>query len=133
VKSIRHAFRAVVAVGLLSCVACGGGYSVAEPGPPDYAPAYGYRYRQGHVVYIYDDRVSAYRVAHYHNVFYDHGHYYRLSGGTWYHTTHLSGGWTPAGHESVPPGLAKKYSTKYKSANHEKKTTAYKKKGMHGH
>jgi hypothetical protein len=85
------------------------------------------------VVYIYDERVGVYRVPYYHNVYYDRGHYYRLSGGTWYRTSHLSGGWAPVHDEKLPPGLAKKYTTKYKGTYHGKKTTAYKKgHGKHG-
>jgi hypothetical protein len=114
-------------------MACGAGYSAAGNGPPDYAPAHGYRYRQGHVVYLYDERVGAYRVAHYHNVYYDHGRYYRWNGDGWYDTTHLSGGWKPVVGHSVPEGLARKHTTYHQAGEHAGKTTPYKKNhGKHG-
>ncbi len=127
-KSIRCSLRGAVAAALLACMACGGGYSAAGSGPPDYAPAHGYRYRQGHTVMVYDERVSAYRVTQYRDVYYSGGHYYRLRGGSWYSAPRATGGWVLVKHESVPPGLAKKYEGKYKDKDTKeaKKSTKYK-------
>lgn len=132
-RSIRHALEAPIAAALLACVACGGGYAVAES-PPPYAPTYAYRYRHpdDHVVLVYSPGLAVYRVSGYPNYYYSDGRYYRLRGGTWYYTSHIRGPWVATSYQSIPSGLHKKY--KVTPSGHSKHAKKYKRgHGKHGH
>jgi hypothetical protein len=111
VKSIRYSFKPIIAGMLLTCLACGGGYTVVEPGPPAQAPAYGYRYGypNDRVVLVYDPALRVYAVTGYPHYYYSGGRYYRLRGTTWYRTSRLDGPWRTIGYKSVPSGLQHKY------------------------
>jgi len=133
VKSIRRTFQVPIAAMLLTCFACSGGYTAVDTSPPPHAPAYGYRYRHphDHVVLIYNPDLAVYRVSGYRNYYYSDGRYYRLRGGTWYHTSHIKGPWVATSYQAIPSGLHKKYKATPPGQAKEKKK--YKRgHGKHG-
>jgi hypothetical protein len=111
VKSIGISLKPLIAATFLTCVACGGGYTVVESGPDPYPPAYAYRYRHPHdrILLVYDPAIRVYTVTGYPNYYYSGGRYYRLKGNSWYRTSRLDGPWRVVTYKSVPPGLQKKY------------------------
>ncbi len=135
-KSIQSSFKPLVATMLLTCLACGGGYTVVDPGPPSYAPAYGYRYGypNDRVLLVWDPVIGAYAVTGYPHYYYYGGRYYRMRAGTWYRTSRLDGPWHVASYKSVPYGLQKKY---YQEKPAKQKPVKYKagkgKESSHGH
>jgi hypothetical protein len=133
VKSIQHSLKPVIAATLLTCVACAGGYTVVEPGPPPYPPAYAYRYRQPNdrVVLVYDPAIRVYTVTGYPHYYYSGGRYYRLRGTTWYRTSRLDGPWRVVTYKAVPSGLHGKY--KETPVKEKKSPGQSRKHPIHGH
>lgn len=122
-KSIQSSFKPVLAAMLLTCLACGGGYTHVEPGPPAVAPAYGYRhgYPNDRILLVYDPAIRAYTVTGYPHYYYTGGRYYRVRGSTWYRTSRLDGPWREVSYKSVPYGLKQGYYYKEKPAKQKVK------------
>ncbi len=81
-----------------------------EPGPPDHAPAYGYRDKHGNskVVLVYDDRMDVYAVSGYDDCYYTAGQFYRKVQGAWEWSVCIDGPWkSVARRDDLPPGLRK--------------------------
>lgn len=111
----RHGSAVVVAGG---GTAGGGGATVSDPsrgkGPPDHAPAHGYRRkhhdaRQGAEL-VFDARLGVYVVVDLPRHYYWDGVYLRVEEGAWYASARLDGGWEPRSSEALPPGLRKSLS-----------------------
>lgn len=118
--SIQSWLKLTAAVIVLTCLACGGGYSTTPNAPPDFAPANGYRYHHptDHVLLIYDEPIGVYRVSGRPRWYYSGGHYYRVRGNTWYSAPHLHSQWTQVNTSSLPSGLREKYKEKYVREHH---------------
>jgi hypothetical protein len=81
-----------------------------KPGPPDHAPAHGYRKKQGNesVVLVYDAGLGVYIVSGYDNCYYTAGQFYRKVEGAWEWSVCIDGPWKAVGHRNdLPPGLRK--------------------------
>jgi len=83
-----------------------------EHGPPDHAPAYGYRRNHAgdDVVLVYDAGIDVYVVKGYDNCYYSSGQYFRFMDGQWEWSVSVESGWRIVEHISdVPPGLRHKH------------------------
>ncbi len=131
-KSIQSLLRPLIAATLLTCLACGGGYTVVEPGPHPYPPAYAYR--PGHpndrVMLVYDPAIRVYTVTGHPHYYYSGGRYYRVKGNTWYRTSRLDGPWRVVSYKYVPSGLHVKY--KQTPAKEKKNAGKSRKQSSHG-
>jgi hypothetical protein len=80
-------------------------------GPPDHAPAYGYRKKQGNetVVLVYDAEMDLYIVSGQEDCYYTAGQFYRRVQGAWEWSVCIDGPWKAvARRNDLPPGLRKK-------------------------
>ncbi|HEU4365629.1 MAG TPA: hypothetical protein VFT13_09220 [Candidatus Krumholzibacteria bacterium] len=119
----------VAGVALLGCsrkVVVKGGEPdvvVAEkqrPGPPDHAPAHGYRKKHGgdNVILVYDSKLKVYAVDNHRDCYYSAGQYFRIDGSSWQFSVSIDGPWRVVKIDSdLPPGLRKMDV----SANNKKK------------
>ena len=123
----------VAGVALLGCsrkvvVAGSGGHAgpdvvVAKEqrnGPPDHAPAHGYRKKHGgdNVILVYDSKLKVYAVDNHRDCYYSAGQYFRIDGSSWQFSVSIDGPWRVVKVDSdLPPGLRKMDV----SANHKKK------------
>ena len=82
-------------------------------GPPAHAPAHGCRAKQvhGHDL-IFDSSRGVYVVVGISNCYYHDGYFYRLRGDVWEISLRVDGGWGPARHVALPPGLRVKTKAK---------------------
>ena len=81
-----------------------------EHGPPDHAPAHGYRKKQGNanVVLEYDARMDVYIVSGYDDCYYTAGQFYRKVQGAWEWSVCIEGPWRSLENRNdLPPGLRK--------------------------
>lgn len=81
-----------------------------KPGPPDHAPAYGYRKKQGNesVVLVYDSGLDVYVVSGHDDCYYTAGQFYRRIQGAWEWSVCIEGPWKAVAHRNdLPPGLRK--------------------------
>jgi hypothetical protein len=101
-----------------SGVHVGGGVGVASPvvkqkkgGPPDHAPAHGYRKKHDHdnVELIYDGELRAYAVIDFANHYFHDNTYFRLVGDYWEVAAVFNGPWTRAGDRRIPETLRHKH------------------------
>ena len=81
-------------------------------GPPDHAPAYGYREKHGNgnakVVLVYDTRMDVYVVDGVDDCYYTAGQFYRRVQGAWEWSVCIDGPWRSIAHRNdLPPGLRK--------------------------
>jgi hypothetical protein len=86
------------------------GVAQDESGPPDHAPAYGYREKRGNekVVLVYDDRMDVYVVSGQDDCYYTAGQFYRKVQGAWEWSVCIDGPWkSVARRNDLPPGLRK--------------------------
>jgi hypothetical protein len=78
-------------------------------GPPDHAPAYGYRRNHAgadDVVLVYDATIGVYVVSGYDECYYSAGQYFRFVSARWEWSVSLGGTWKVVTKISdVPPGL----------------------------
>ena len=91
---------------------------VHSGGPPDHAPAHGYRKKHHHhdVVMMYDSGLGVYVVAGHDGLYFHGDYFYRMDGGgSWRVSLNLNGPWQPSGGHGVPPGLHKHGKSKGKS------------------
>lgn len=82
-----------------------------DTGPPDHAPAHGYRKKQqgnADVVLVYDSKIDVYVVSGYDDCYYTAGQFYRLVQGAWEWSVCIEGPWKAVAHRNdLPPGLRK--------------------------
>ena len=81
-----------------------------ETGPPEHAPAHGYRKKQGNekVVLVYDSGMDVYVVSGYDDCYYTAGQFYRRVQGAWEWSVCIEGPWKAVAHRNdLPPGLRK--------------------------
>ena len=82
-----------------------------DTGPPDHAPAYGYRKNQqgnADVVLVYDSKIDVYVVSGYDDCYYTAGQFYRRVQGAWEWSVCIEGPWKAIAHRNdLPPGLRK--------------------------
>ncbi|HET6462812.1 MAG TPA: hypothetical protein VFH33_03345 [Candidatus Krumholzibacteria bacterium] len=78
-------------------------------GPPDHAPAYGYRRNhpgQDDVVLVYDTTLKVYVVSGYDECYYSAGQYFRFVSARWEWSVSLGSTWKlVANDRHLPPGL----------------------------
>ncbi len=76
-------------------------------GPPDHAPAHGFRrkFRQHGVELRFDRGLDLYVVVDLTDVFFRDGRYFRLQDGRWSVSARPSGGWSPIEQDDLPKGL----------------------------
>lgn len=89
-----------------------------EPGPPDHAPAHGYREKHpDRVVLVYDPDLDVYAVENHDRCYYSAGQYFRPGTKGWEWSVDVVGPWRRVKADSdLPPGLRKVDV----SANHRK-------------
>jgi hypothetical protein len=100
-----------------SGVHVGGGVGVSTPvvgkkgGPPDHAPAHGYRKKHEHdnVEMIYDGELHAYAVIDFANHYFHENMYFRLVGEYWEVAAVFNGPWTRAEERRIPATLRHKH------------------------
>lgn len=111
------------------------------PGPPDHAPAHGYRRNHGYhythshkrpapstqVELRWDDGLGVHVVVGYEGIFFHADHYYRYADAGWQWTARWDGDWVAAPDQGVPTGLRKLHGAKGK-----KKSKHAKRKEKHG-
>lgn len=91
-----------------------------QPGPPDHAPAHGYRKKHGgdNVILVYDTKLKVYAVDNHRGCYYSAGQYFRIDGSSWQFSVSIDGPWRVVKVDSdLPPGLRKMDV----SANNKKK------------
>ena len=79
-------------------------------GPPDHAPAHGYRNKHGNrsVVLTYDERLDVYVVEGHDDCYYTAGQFYRKVQGAWEWSVCIDGPWKAvADRNDLPPGIRK--------------------------
>jgi len=81
-------------------------------GPPDHAPAHGYRKKQhvgnANVVLEYDTELGLYIVIDQDDCYYNAGQFFRLDSGAWEWSVRIEGPWKPVDDRNdLPPGLRK--------------------------
>jgi hypothetical protein len=93
-----------------------------HPGPPDHAPAHGWRRKHGiqhptqshkraqgetrtRVELVYDGDLGVHVVVDHAGVYFHGDHYFRMSAAGWEWSGHLAGSWTVAPDHGVPTGL----------------------------
>lgn len=78
-----------------------------QPGPPDHAPANGYRRHAGeHVVLVYDADLKVYAVENHPHCYYSAGQYFRPGNKGWEWAVDVTGPWRAVKSDSdIPPGL----------------------------
>jgi hypothetical protein len=79
-------------------------------GPPDHAPAHGYRKKQGNesVVLVYDAKMDVYVVSGQEDCYYTAGQFYRKVQGAWEWSVCIDGPWKAVERRNdLPPGLRK--------------------------
>jgi hypothetical protein len=86
--------------------------AVVEPhrgGPPDHAPAHGYRkHADSDVVLVYSSTLEVYVVENHENCYYSAGQYFRTTGKDWQWSVDIAGPWRDVQMDSdLPPGLRK--------------------------
>ena len=118
---IRTLMIIVLALTSAAIIACSGKVRTGAPsevgvaqeekgGPPDHAPAHGYRDKQGNqnVVLEYDARLDVYVVSGYDDCYYTAGQFYRKVQGAWEWSVCIDGPWRAVSHRNdLPPGLRK--------------------------
>ena len=89
-------------------------------GPPQNAPAHGYRYKQqGHDL-VYDSNLGVYVVVGLPDYYYFNNNYYRYNQNRWYYSKDLNRDWRDYKDSKLPPGLAKKYGYGRKGKDNRK-------------
>ena len=81
-----------------------------KAGPPDHAPANGYRKKQGNesIVLVYDSEMDVYVVSGHDDCYYTAGQFYRRIQGAWEWSVCIEGPWKAVAHRNdLPPGLRK--------------------------
>ena len=88
----------------------GGGYN-KHPGPPDHAPAHGYKkkHRDGGPELVFDSGLGVYLVVGLANTYFYNDSYYRYTNGGWEFSVNIGDSWRTADYGHVPPGLQKKH------------------------
>jgi len=81
--------------------------SAEHPGPPDHAPANGYRRKAGAPVVLVDDAdLRVYAVENHPHCYYSAGQYFRPANKGWEWAVDVSGPWrTVKADSDIPPGL----------------------------
>ena len=81
-------------------------------GPPDHAPAHGYRkkHHEHGVVMVYDSGLGVYIVAGAVDVYFHDDLFFRLSGHDWVASGSYYGPWEHAHYRNVPGGLRKMHN-----------------------
>jgi hypothetical protein len=81
-----------------------------DNGPPDHAPAHGYRKKGNEdVVLVYDNKIDVYIVSGYDDCYYTAGQFYRRVQGAWEWSVCVDGPWKAvANRNDLPPGLRKR-------------------------
>jgi len=77
-------------------------------GPPDHAPAWGYRrhHEDGDAELVYDSTIEVYVVSGYDDCYYSAGQYFRFFDSRWEWSVSLGGTWKIVKNNSdLPPGL----------------------------
>lgn len=110
---------------LPGCESLGGGAGVSvgssggqsHSGPPDHAPAHGYRKKHDRhdVELVYDAGLGVYAVAEYAGYYFHGDVFYRLDDGAWHISANIDGPWNPAPEYRIPPGLEKHGKSKNKN------------------
>ena len=97
-----------------------------ENGPPDHAPAHGYRKKHqvgnANVVLEYSTSLGLYIVLNQDDCYYNAGQFYRLSSGAWEWSVRIEGPWKAVDDRNdLPPGLRKnKHGNKDKDKDKNK-------------
>ena len=95
-------------------------------GPPDHAPAHGYRKKHqvgnANVVLEYSASLGLYIVVNQDDCYYNAGQFYRLSSGAWEWSVRIEGPWKAVDDRNdLPPGLRKnKHGNKDKDKDKNK-------------
>ena len=78
-------------------------------GPPDHAPAHGYRKKHGHdnVELVWDSGMGVYVVVGHDGHFFSNDVYYRVAGENWEVSGGIEGPWKVTSDKKVPKGLKK--------------------------
>jgi len=95
----------------------------SHPGPPDHAPAHGYRRKHGYhhthghkrpapeprveLQLVFDESLGVHVVVGHAGVYFHADHYYRLADSGWEWTVQLDQAWAAAPDHGVPTGLRK--------------------------
>jgi hypothetical protein len=83
-----------------------------EKGPPDHAPAHGYRRNHGgdDVELVFDKQLNVYIVSGYRDTYYSAGQYFRWVDGSWEWSVSISTGWKfVVDYHEVPSALCVKH------------------------
>ena len=110
-----HPLRLVWIAGLLvttsACIPVLHDHSYPRSGPPEHAPAHGYRrHLHGHDL-SFDSELGVYVVVGSPGLYFWDDFYWRLRDGFWLRASVFDGPWivVPDTHRHLPPGLAKKH------------------------
>ena len=97
----------------------------SQPGPPDHAPAHGYRRKHSsdNVEMVYDAPSGVYIVAGHADHFFSGDRYYRTSGENWEISPGIGGPWKVTNESSIPQGLKSKKPKKSKQKNKGRNNT----------
>jgi hypothetical protein len=103
----------------------GGGHvgagSRRPPGPPDHAPAHGYRKTHGldNVELVYDSGLNMYIVEGHANIYFRDAYYYRDLEDRWEYSSRIRGPWNRMDSRKLPHGLKKLH--KQRERDHKKR------------
>ncbi|PCJ63802.1 MAG: hypothetical protein COA73_05070 [Candidatus Hydrogenedentota bacterium] len=141
-KTILSMFLGLATLALSGCASNGSGWDVGigggigggggsggshvgggvhrSSGPPDHAPAHGYRkkHHNDDVELVFDSGLGVYKAVGFENTFYSGDYYYRDAGHRWETGSGIHGPWHEMKTKKLPHGLKNKHKEKKK---HKKK------------